>query len=311
MTRVDQKKSTVTRSCRLLLILLLFGLLLTPERGEATENADQVKLPISIFVSIGAHLDFCREIGAGRVAVKLALPPGKNPATYAPAPQLIQALSRSRLYFKVGLPFETALLAKVKALPRSPEIIDAQKGIVLQPMQSDFPRHGGPHRHTGLDPHTWLDPERAKIIARHMRDGLRGIDPTHGEDYNRRYEALAADLDALDAELAKLLAPARGQSFLVFHPSWSYLAERYGLHQIPIEEEGKEPGPRRLVRLIEEARRRGVTSILVQRQFSARTAEAVAREIGAQVIPADPLAPDYFENLRAVAREIAAAARPL
>jgi len=73
---------------RFLLLLLLFCLLITPGRGLAgtVKSADHTKLPISIFVSIGAHLDFCREIGAGRVAVKLALPPGKSPATYAPTP---------------------------------------------------------------------------------------------------------------------------------------------------------------------------------------------------------------------------------
>lgn len=255
---------------------------------------------IHAFVSILPEKGFAERIGGAGLTVEVLVGPGRSPATYEPTPQQMTRLAAAAIYFPVGVPFERVWLEKIRGASPSLVMVDCSEGVAKLSMGRG-----------AWDPHIWLDPRRAKIIARHMRDGLAGIDPAHAEDYRRRYEALAADLDALDAELAELLAPARGQSFLVFHPSWSYLAERYGLHQISIEEEGKEPGPRRLVHLIDEARRRGVTSILVQRQFSARTAEAVAREIGARVIRADPLAPDYFENLRAVAREIAAAARPL
>lgn len=99
------------------------------------------------------------------------------------------------------------------------------------------------------------------------------------------------------------------RSFLVFHPAWGYFADTYGLIQVPIEKEGKEPGARALVALIEQAKREDVKAIFVQPQFSATSAEQVARAIGGRVVPIDPLSPDYADNLRAVARQIAEAAQ--
>jgi zinc transport system substrate-binding protein len=96
---------------------------------------------------------------------------------------------------------------------------------------------------------------------------------------------------------------------MVFHPAWGYFAETYGLTQVPIEKEGKEPGARALAALIEQARREQVKVIFVQPQFSRRSAEQVARAIGGQVVAIDPLAPDYADNLRQAARSIAAAVR--
>jgi zinc transport system substrate-binding protein len=53
--------------------------------------------------------------------------------------------------------------------------------------------------------------------------------------------------------------------------------------------------------LIRHAREEGIRTIFVQPQFSTRSAEIIAREIGGQVVVADPLAEDWAANLREVA----------
>jgi zinc transport system substrate-binding protein len=92
---------------------------------------------------------------------------------------------------------------------------------------------------------------------------------------------------------------------MVFHPAWGYFADAYGLTQIPIENEGKRPGPRSLNALIEQARREGIRVVLVQPQFDRRAAEQVADAIGGRVIAIDPLDSNYFDTLRRMARLIA------
>ena len=96
---------------------------------------------------------------------------------------------------------------------------------------------------------------------------------------------------------------------MVFHPSWGYFAQAYGLRQVTIEIEGKEPKPAHLKELIEHAREDGIKFIFVQPQFSTRSAKAIAGEIGAQVVIADPMAEDWADNLRAVARKFESALR--
>ncbi|MGB5176990.1 MAG: zinc ABC transporter substrate-binding protein, partial [Thermoanaerobaculia bacterium] len=97
--------------------------------------------------------------------------------------------------------------------------------------------------------------------------------------------------------------------FMVFHPAWSHLACEYGLLQMAIESEGKEPGPAQLVATIEEARDEGIRVVFVQKGFSDRSARVIASELGARVESLDPLARDWLENLRYSAERIAAAIR--
>ena len=96
----------------------------------------------------------------------------------------------------------------------------------------------------------------------------------------------------------------KGKPFFVFHPSFGYFADDYGLEQIAVETGGSEPSARQLARLIDQARSSDVRVIFVQPQFSRKSAETVAAEIGGAVIPIDPLARDYIENLEQMARAV-------
>jgi zinc transport system substrate-binding protein len=96
-------------------------------------------------------------------------------------------------------------------------------------------------------------------------------------------------------------------AFMVFHPAWGYFARTYGLEQIAVEMEGKEPKPADLKRLIRHARERGIKVIFVQPEFSTKSAEAIAKAIGGKVVLANPLALDWANNLKEIASEIKAA----
>jgi zinc transport system substrate-binding protein len=88
---------------------------------------------------------------------------------------------------------------------------------------------------------------------------------------------------------------------MVFHPSWGYFARAYGLKQIPIEMEGKEPKPAELQYLIQYGREHGIKAIFVQPQFSWQAAQTIVISLGGQIILVDPLAPNWKKNLQEVA----------
>ncbi len=269
---------------------------------QASEPAGkQTKIPIPIYVSIGAHLDFCQQIGADRVTVNLALVPGKSPATYAPRPHEVQLLSRARLYFKVGLPFETALLAKLKALPHAPEIIDTQAGIKLQPMQNDSHEFKHAHQHTGLDPHTWLDPKLALQQATTIFTALSRIDPAGNKIYTNNYNILKNKLQSLDNELKSSFTPFANRTIFVYHPAFGYFARAFGLHQVAIEIAGKKPKARELANFIKTAQTENIAALFVQPQFDQQSADKVAQIVGCAVVKIDPLATDYCRNLKHIA----------
>lgn len=283
-----------------MLLLLLGALILVPLPVSAAE-------PLNVYVSLLPMKYFVERVGGAHVRVTVMVGPGQSPATYEPSPRQMAGLSTARAYFRIGVPFENVWMGRIVSARPGLKIVDLRDGIELKPIDSSPSASatrsaGGPG---ALDPHIWTAPPLVKVMAARIRDALTGLAPARVAAFADGYRRFAADLDALDTEIRKTLAGRRERTFLVFHPSWGYFARAYGLTQIAIEAEGKEPGPRALGVVIEEARRRGTRVVFVQKQFSRSDAKAVASAIGGEVVVIDPLAEDFLANTRSVAAAFA------
>lgn len=294
-----------TKRVYFMVTLLLAGLIANVAWAE----------PQTVFVSILPQKFIVEQIGADAVDVAVMVAPGASPHTYEPKPAQMAALSKAGLYFSVGVSFEKAWLPRFAAINRRMKIVPMDKGIEKLPMAAhahavDDHDHGNghahdqkPHQHAHqehdslLDPHIWLSPPLVKIMARHALEALLALAPEHADLFQRNHDAFARRLDELHARIGQILADSRGQPFMVFHPSWGYFAHAYGLVQIPIEIDGKEPKPAQIQQLIQEAREHGIKVVFAQPQFSARSARMIADAIDGQVLLADPLAYDWDENL--------------
>ena len=255
---------------------------------------------IRAFVSILPQAYFVERVGGSHVEVEVLVAPGQSPATFEPTPKQMAALSRADVYFRIGLPFEDRLLKKLTAASDRLKVVDTRRGIELRPMEE---AHG--HTHAGKgDPHVWLDPKLARIQAKNIADGLTRLDPAHEPIFRENLLAFQADLNRVDSIIAMILAPLKGMEFYVFHPSYGYFGDAYGLTQVAVQAGGKEPGAKQLAELIDKAKREEKRVIFVQPQFSQSSAKTIAGAIGGTVVPLDPLARDYLENLERMAREI-------
>ena len=262
--------------------------------------------PLAVVASILPQKYFIERIGGERVAVSVMVGPGQSPATYEPTPRQMAALSKAVLYFRIGVTFEAVWMDRISAANPAMKVIDTQRSIPLRDIESAGSEKPSATDSGLKDPHVWTHPLLVKIMAGHIRDALVETDPSHRESYEQNHAAFAADLDRLDQWIRDLFQGVRSRRFMVFHPSWGYFADAYGLTQIPVESAGKEPGPRTLADLIARGRREQIRVIFVQQQFSRRAAETVAQAIGATVIAVDPLAENYLDNLREVAQAFAA-----
>ncbi|HDI59818.1 MAG TPA: cation ABC transporter substrate-binding protein [Desulfobacteraceae bacterium] len=277
----------------------------------AVAGAGATDEPLLVYVSILPQRDFVQRIAGDRVAVEVMVRPGASPATYEPKAQQMAGLSRARIYFAVGVPFEAVWLPRIVAANPAMRLVHTDAGIPKRTMAAHY--HGAEagrdadHDNRSHDPHVWLSPPLVKIQARAILEALVAVDPDHRERYETNWRNFVARLDALDQRLRQSFARRRGMCFMVFHPAWGYFAEAYGLRQVPIELEGKEPKPAQLRELVEIARCHDIRVIFVQPQFSRRSAELVAREIGARVVDADPLPADWFANMNEVAAKFEAA----
>lgn len=156
------------------------------------------------------------------------------------------------------------------------------------------------------DPHLWVSPRIVRGAAAELADRLERLLPDEAAAIRRRSVVLQSELAALDARLAARLG-GRGGRFLIDHPSLGYLAADYGLEQVAIEREGKEPTPAQLARLITETRRDRFRIVIVQRNVARRAAEVLARETGAELVEIDPLATDWLANTERIGDVLARA----
>ena len=247
-----------------------------------------------VVVSVLPQKTFVENVAGDLVQIEVMVGKGFNPATYQPSPRQIARLSKAVLYVRAGMPFEQSWLPRFTTVNRSMKILDMREGLELLPAHT---HHGHGHHDHEFDPHIWTDPKLVKLHAQKLRDALGELFPNSKALLNENHDKFTARLDTLDQELKTTLAPLKGRSFLVYHPAWSYFAQRYGLHQIAVEQEGKEPNPRSLAKLIEQAKQAGIRTILVQPQHSSATARVLADAIGARIVQVDPLEEDIFSAL--------------
>jgi zinc transport system substrate-binding protein len=246
---------------------------------------------MQVFVSVLPQKYFAERVGGERVSVSVMVGPGQSPATYEPTPKQMVLLDDALLYFRIGVPFERVWVDRIAEANPGMKVVDTGEQVTAR----------RPDDREKIDPHIWTSPLLADHIARTMKDAFAAADPGHRAEFERNYRLLAADLRQLDTDIRTLLGALERRSFMVFHPSWGYFADTYGLEQIAIEKYGTEPGARHLAEVIETARSENLRVIFVQEQFSRRNAEAVAKETGAKIVVVDPLAEDYIANLMSVA----------
>ncbi|WP_026803442.1 metal ABC transporter solute-binding protein, Zn/Mn family [Aliarcobacter lanthieri] len=274
--------------------------------------ADKPQLTVNIL----PQKYFVEKIVKDKFDINVMVKPGSSPHNFEPKPSQMKALNISKAYFLVGDPSELAWIDRFKQNAKNTFFVDTTIGIEKIAMvehshhehdhDEDDPFHEHhDHDEDGLDPHTWLDPISVKIQVKNIYEAMLKIDEKNSEFYRMNYEEFIKELDTLDNEIKDILAPYKGKSFMVFHPSWGYFAKQYGLNQIPIEIEGKEPKPNELVKLIKEAKEHDIKIIFVAPQFSQKSAKTISTNIGGSVVSIDPLSENWKDSMIKTAKEIA------
>jgi len=285
----DAQKSQQTRRLPPVVASALWvGLLLGP---ICLAPLDGLAAPIKVTVSILPQEWFVEQVGGDLVEVSVLVGPGHSPATYEPTPRQMAILEQADLFLAAGVPFEQGLVPRVEALPGAPQVAG--------------PRPGHRGHHHDIDPHTWLDPAQAMAMADTVSLRLQTLIPAKAETIEERCGSLKDHLAKIDKQARDILAPYQGRTFFVFHPAFGHFAAAYGLVQVSVETGGHEPGPRHLADVIERARALGVRSVIVQPQFSRKSAETVAAAIDAEIVVLDPLAADYEANFLNLAQTLA------
>ena len=246
-----------------------------------------------ITVSIAPFKYFVEEIAGNDFTVNVMVPAGADPHTYEPVPGQINKLRKSVGYISNGyLGFE------MNWLDRFYETNPAMKKLALsdfiEPLVSQQHREGG--HIEGADPHYWVSPKCALAIAGSVKQFLIGLNPAQKEKYESNYLQLISKIKAIDDKAMGMFLNVSVKSFMIYHPNLAYVARDYGLEEIPVEFEGKEPSPSRMRDLVDRARKDNLKTIFVQLEYDTKNAKALAEEIGAQIVLIDPLSENWQKS---------------
>jgi len=247
-----------------------------------------------ITVSIAPFKYFVDEIGGNDFTVNVMVPPGADPHVYEPFPSQIFQLRQSIGYISNGyLGFEMNWLDRFYETNSTMKRLSLGNNIELLVAHH---QHPGGHIE-GADPHYWESPKCALIIASSIKNFLCELNPAHKEKYENNMDELISKIKGIDKIATDFFSGSRNSSFMIYHPNLAYLARDYGLEEIPVEFEGKEPPPSRMKALIDRARKDGLKTIFVQREYDTKNAKAIAGEIGAELKIIDPLSENWLKSI--------------
>lgn len=251
----------------------------------------------SVVVSIPPQRYLAEAIVGNKVQVSCLLSDDSNPETYEPDMKVMLSVERSDAYFIVGtIGYELAIMPKLQSNNPDLPIINTSEGI--QFMDSHDADEGN------VDPHVWVSVRNCKIMAKNMYDHLVKLYPKWKKYFTKRHQALQKSLDEMDRNFTARLQQAPHQSFLVWHPTFSYFARDYQLKQISLDD-GKEPTVNALRSRLDMAHKSGAEVLLLQPQIDGRQAATLLRDLNVEKVAINPLSTKWNEEMTKIVNAIA------
>lgn len=253
-----------------------------------------------LYVTINPLRMLVEELTCGDFDVAVLVPRGASPETFEPTARQMRELNDAELVFSTGLiDFESGLVANID--DRS-KVIELHHGIEIASGCCSHKHHHHGHAH-GIDPHIWTSPRALSVMVETMSRAIANRYPDSTK-YRAAAEELLSRIAALDSRCEERITAAGIRAMMIYHPAYTYYARDYGIEQIAIEQEGKEPTPRQLTALVERAQRDGIDVIFHQPQYNADKLRTIANESGARIEMCDPLADDILAEIELLTAKI-------
>ncbi|WP_434503216.1 metal ABC transporter solute-binding protein, Zn/Mn family [Prevotella sp.] len=280
---------SITLGKALRYIILVFSVIsLTSCVGPSKTNKRMIT------VTIEPLRYFTEQIAGNKFDVATMVPNGSSPETYEPTAKQMVKLSGSDLYIKVGnIGFERTWMKKLESNAPHTIIINSSEGIILQKNRNGIP-----------DPHVWMSTSNAKIIVRNIYRALAEIDSKDSIYFKSNLTKLLEKIEITNINVRESISKNKTLTFLIYHPALTYFARDYGLKQIAIEEEGREPSAAQLQQTISTAKQKRVKVLFVQKEFTNRNTEIVEEGTNAKKVEINPLSYNWNKEMEDIAKKL-------
>ncbi len=280
-----------------------------PESQAPPDAARETAKRPTVIATFSILGDFVQNVAGDKVNLITLVSANSDVHDYEPTPSDAARLSEADLIFELGLELETWLDALYRTSGSQARRVVVSEGAMLREgghaheTDADHAHddeHGhseekakeADHAHGEFDPHIWQDPRNAIQIVRNIEAALSALDPANADFYKANAQAYIAQLEALDEEIASLVAqlPETQRKLLTSHEALGYFAARYGFEVIgsvlgSTTTETSEPSASDIARLVEQVRESGVKVIFLENIPNARVVEQLAKEANITVGP--------------------------
>jgi ABC-type Zn uptake system ZnuABC Zn-binding protein ZnuA len=277
---------------------------------------------LRLVATVAPITDLVARVGGDRVEVVSLVPAGADSHTYEPRPRDVAVLAEADAYLGVGLDLNDGALDLAEqhlpegapvlrlgelGLDRSQLVLDHSHGDDGHTHGDDGHTHGddghthGDDGHThgddgdtegddglGPNPHVWTSVRNAIALVDTIAEQLTELDPEGAEHYAANADALAAELDELDADIATAAAtvPDANRTLVTYHDAWTYFARDHGFEFVTAIQPGDyaEPSAAEVREVIDLIRELEVPAIFGSEVFPNRVVDAIAAETGATYV---------------------------
>ncbi|MDR9745980.1 metal ABC transporter substrate-binding protein [Paenibacillus sp. FSL F4-0087] len=299
------------------------------DSGTSSANtpvpAETEEAKLNVEVSFYPMYEFTKNVAGDLANVHTLVPAGMEPHDWEPTPQDMASIEKADVLVYNGAGMESWIDQVTDSLSNSKLIqVEASHGIdLLEGSEEDEhdhehgdttdthdhadeatteehdhdhdaeaeEGHTHDHDHGGLDPHVWLSPALAVKEVRNIEAGLAQAAPEHADQFKQNADAYIAKLEALDQDFKAAVADSKRKDFITQHAAFGYLAQEYGLQQVPIAglSPEQEPSAAQMASVIDFAKEHQVKTIFFETLVSSKVSETIANEVGAKTAVLNPI----------------------
>lgn len=250
-------------------VIIVLIVIAVKQMIENTPKTHSDKL--QVVTSIYPLYYFASQIGGNKTEVYNVVPAGAEPHEYEPTAQDIARIETSDILIVNGAKLEP-WAGRIK------KELQGKRTMVIT-LNDDL-----------TDPHVWLSPPRAKEEIEKITQAFIQTDIENTDYYQANASLLISRLDDLNNKFVDGLSQCRRKDIITSHAAFGYLAQTYGLRQIPIAGiSTSEPSIKQLSQIADFAHNNNVKYIFVERLVSPKFSDTLAQEVGAQTLVLDPL----------------------
>jgi zinc transport system substrate-binding protein len=288
--------------------LLLLAACGDDDDGDAAAGEGAGGDPVEVVAAFYPVAEAAGQVGGDRVEVTNLTPPGVEPHDLELSPDQVDDIEDADVVLYLGQGFQPAVAESAERRGDDQVTVDLLDGISLESGASEAleEEEGGEHaaegeaeeegdhageEESGLDPHFWLNPQLMTDAVDEIEAALGDAAPDDAETFAAGAERYAGELATLDQEMEAGLSGCERDEIVTSHAAFYYLAERYGLTQLPIAglSPESEPDADRLAELADRVEADGITTVFYEDLVSPDVAETLASEAGVETALLSPI----------------------